>query len=172
MAREVDISTLLSRQAGTRRFTQPIGMIGPGEGGIEDCEAAYAAAQAFARAGLHVICGGRGGVMKAASAGARAAGGVVVGILPEDDIRAANPYLTVAIATGMGEMRNALIARSSLCLVAIGGGIGTLSEIALGLKWGKRVFALNSDADLPGMIKVESVNELIDVVLEWLAAHP
>ena len=65
---------------------------------------------------MAVICGGRGGVMQAAAQGASEAGGIVIGLLPEEDTRAANPYLTVALPTGLGEMRNALIARSAICL--------------------------------------------------------
>ena len=73
--------------------------------------------------------------MAAASRGARDGGGIAIGLLPEDDDRNANEWLSVAVATGMGEMRNALVARSAS---AIGGNMGTLSEMALGLKWGRR----------------------------------
>ena len=75
--------------------------------------------------------------MAAASRGARDGGGIAIGLLPEDDDRNANEWLSVAVATGMGEMRNALVARSA-SLAAIGGNMGTLSEMALGLKWGRR----------------------------------
>ena len=71
----------------------------------------------------------------AAASRARDGGGIAIGLLPEDDDRNANEWLSVAVATGMGEMRNALVARS---LAAIGGNMGTLSEMALGLKWGRR----------------------------------
>ena len=67
---------------------------------------------------------------------ARDGGGIAIGLLPEDDDRNANEWLSVAVATGMGEMRNALVARSAV--PAIGGNMGTLSEMALGLKWGRR----------------------------------
>ena len=109
--------------------------------------------------------------MQAASKGAHDAGGIAVGILPEEDVSAANPYLTVAIATGMGEMRNALIARSSVCLVAIGGGMGTLSEMALGLKWGKQVFALHRDIVLPGANIAKDVDQLIEWTTTWLLSR-
>jgi len=116
---------------------------------------------------MAIVCGGRGGVMQAASQGATEAGGIAIGLLPEEDCRAANPYLTVAIPTGMGEMRNALIARSALCLVAVGGGMGTVSEMAMGLKWGKSVFTLHADLQLPGAKAAGSISEL----LEWVAAE-
>ena len=106
--------------------------------------------------------------MQAASRGAYEVGGTVIGLLPENDDQAANPYLTVAIPTGMGEMRNALIARSSMCLVAIGGGMGTLSEMAFGLKLGKPVFCLYPEFELPGAICVADVEESVKEVLQFL----
>ena len=108
------LQQLAAIQAGAERWMQPVGIIGPGNGGEPECLAAYQVANALARAGMSIVCGGRGGVMEAASRGAHDAGGIVVGILPEEDIRAANRYLTVAIPTGMGEMRNAIIARNNM----------------------------------------------------------
>ncbi len=159
-------------QNGPERCMQPVGIIGPGNGGEVECLAAYQVAHALARAGMAIVCGGRGGVMEAAAQGARDAGGIVIGILPEDDVSAANKYLTIALATGMGEMRNALIARSSICLVAIGGGMGTISEMALGLKWGKAVFALYPDIALPGIKTAQSVEQLIEWTAGWLIRRP
>ncbi len=155
-------------QRSAKRFKQPVGLIGPGDGNAELCAAAYQIASRLARAGLSLVCGGRGGVMEAASRGAAEAGGVVVGLLPENDDAAANAYLSVAIPTGMGEMRNALIARSSLCLVAVGGGMGTLSEMAFGLKLGKPVFCLHPELELPGATPVADVNDAVHRVLSWL----
>lgn len=98
----------------------------------------------LARSGCVVICGGLGGVMAAAARGAIAAGGVCVGLLPGDDPADAAPEITVALATGMGEMRNALIARCAAAMIAIGGGYGTLSEIALALRLSRPVAALHT----------------------------
>jgi uncharacterized protein (TIGR00725 family) len=159
---------LAETQAGPTRSPLPVGIIGPGNGGSRECDAAYEVARVLAGAGVILVCGGRAGVMQAASRAAQDAGGTVVGILPEEDLSGANPYLTVAIPTGMGEMRNALIARSSVCLVAIGGGMGTLSEAALGLKWGKPVFTLHEEVSLPGARAAESVDQLLDWVVEYL----
>src|SRR5437867_13208871 len=91
----------------------------------------------LARAGAAVVCGGLGGVMAAACRGAQAAGGLTIGLLPGDDRSAANAWVTVAVPTGMGELRNGLVVRASDAVVAVGGGFGTLSEIALALKLGR-----------------------------------
>ena len=72
--------------------------------------------------------------MTAVSEGAAGAGGTVVGLLPDDDPDAANPHVSVAVATGLGEMRNAVIVRNASAVIAIGGGYGTLSEIGFALK--------------------------------------
>jgi uncharacterized protein (TIGR00725 family) len=159
---------ITARQKSPQRFKQAIALIGPGDGDTRLCDAAFLTAQRLARCGLSIVCGGRGGVMESASRGAFEAGGTVIGLLPENDDQAANPYLTVAIPTGMGEMRNALIARSSLCLVSIGGGMGTLSEMAFGLKLGKPVFCLHPEFDLPGARRVADVDEAVQQVLGWL----
>lgn len=164
------LARLAHKQRGPARHRQPVAVIGPGDGGSAECAAAYAVAHALAGAGMAVVCGGRGGVMAAASRGATEAGGIAVGILPEDDDRNANPWLSVAIPTGMGEMRNALVARSGVCLVAIGGNMGTLSEMALGLKWGKPVFVLHGDVALPGAVQATDAHDLLAKVLVCLLA--
>jgi len=98
----------------------------------------------LAERGAVLVCGGRGGVMEAACRGASAAGGITIGILPGPDPESGNRYLTVALPTGLGEARNALVAQAGQAVIAIGGGTGTLSEIALALKAGRRVIGLNS----------------------------
>ena len=97
----------------------------------QEAEWATAVGRLIAERGAVLLCGGLGGVMEAAARGAKAAGGLTIGILPGDDPADANASIDVAIATGMGEMRNALIVRAAQALIAIGGGWGTLSEIAL-----------------------------------------
>lgn len=164
------LARLAERQRGPLRHRQPIAIIGPGDGGERECAAARQVAASLAGAGMIIVCGGRGGVMEAASRGASEVGGIVIGILPEDDACAGNSWLTVAMPTGMGEMRNALIARSSLCLLAIGGGMGTLSEMALGLKWGKPVFTLHEDIKLPGSYATGTADELTAEVAAWLTS--
>ena len=81
-----------------------------------------------------LICGGLTGVMEHAARGARAAGGLTIGLLPGDDTDEANQYIDVAIATGLGHARNAILALTADGVVAVGGGLGTLSEIALALR--------------------------------------
>ncbi len=111
--------------------------------------------------------------MEAASRGARREGGLTVGILPGASRQDANPYLDVSIPTGMGEMRNALLVRSADGVVAVGGGVGTLSEIALALKLGKplagirswRAQAVSSDAHYPDL---DSPREAVATVLRGL----
>ena len=71
----------------------------------------------------------------------------------------------MAVPTGMGEMRNAIIARSGVCLVAIGSNLGTLSEMAMGLKWGKPVFVMHGDIELPGAIQALNVDDMLAKVL-------
>ena len=104
-----------------------------GGGNCSGAEAEWAAAvgRLVAERGAVLVCGGLGGVMEAAARGAKQAGGLTIGILPGSDPGAANPHIDVVIATGMGEMRNALIVRAAGAVIAIGGGWGTLSEIAL-----------------------------------------
>src|SRR5437667_2551146 len=97
----------------------------------------------LAQRGAIVVCGGLGGVMEAAAKGAKANGGTTVGILPGADPAAANAHIDVPLATGLGEMRNFLIVRTAHALIAIGGGVGTLSEIALAQRIGKPVVGLH-----------------------------
>ncbi|WP_432478035.1 TIGR00725 family protein [Nocardioides sp. GXQ0305] len=102
----------------------------------------------LAEAGAVVVTGGGTGVMEAASRGAATAGGTVLGLLPGDDRREANAHVTVAVPTGLGEVRNALLVRSVDVLVAVGGSWGTLSEVALACRTGVPVVALRG-WDLP-----------------------
>jgi uncharacterized protein (TIGR00725 family) len=165
------LDQLSAIQLSSKRCIQPVGIIGPGDGGTRECAAAHRISSLLGKAGMPIVSGGRGGVMEAASQGAFEAGGITIGILPEEDAECANRYLSVAIPTGIGEMRNALIARSSICLVAIGGGMGTISEMALGLKWGKTVFSLYEDIQLPGAKSAKDVDQLVEWVAAWLVCR-
>ena len=121
-----------------------IAVIGAGRATPEEERVAHAVGRGIAGAGAVLVCGGFGGVMEAACRGAKEAGGSTVGILPGTSREGANPYLDVALPTGLGEMRNGLIVRAADALVAIGGEFGTLSEIALALKAGKTVIGLGA----------------------------
>lgn len=98
----------------------------------------------IAVAGAVLVCGGLGGVMEAACRGARRQGGTTVGILPGDDREAANPSVQVALATGLGELRNALVVRSADAVIAVAGEYGTLTEIAFALKFGRPVVGVGT----------------------------
>ncbi len=121
-----------------------IAVIGVAAASPEEDARAEAVGRLIAENGHMLICGGRGGVMAAACRDATSAGGIAVGILPGHTADNANPWVTVPIATGLGEARNAIIARAANALIAIGTGWGTLSEIALAVKMGKPVVALGS----------------------------
>jgi uncharacterized protein (TIGR00725 family) len=130
--------------------------------------AAESVGRELAQRGVVVVCGGLGGAMEAACRGAKEAGGTTVGLLPGADRGRANPYVDVAVATGLGEARNALVARAADALVAVGGGYGTLSEIALALRAGKRVVGLGS-WEIAGM---ENVQSAADAAAAALAETP
>ena len=105
--------------------------------------------------------------MEAVAKGVREGGGVCVGVLPGYNRHEANPYVSIALATGMGHARNVIIAASSDALVAVGGEYGTLSEIAFALKMGKPVVSLFS-WDIPGVVRVSTPEEALSVVREVL----
>jgi uncharacterized protein (TIGR00725 family) len=121
-----------------------VSVIGAGDAGPDELADAEAVGRELARAGAIVVCGGRGGVMEAACRGAAAEGGMSVGLLPDADRSQANPFLTVSVPTGMGELRNGLVARAGDAVIAIGGEFGTLSEIGFALKVGRPVVGLGT----------------------------
>lgn len=120
-------------------------VVGPGDGASpEELDSAEELGRLLAEAGAVVVCGGLSGVMEAACRGARSAGGLTLGILPGRDRRDANPFVEVAVPTGLGEARNALVVRAADVVVAVGGAYGTLSEIAFALKGGTPVIGLQT----------------------------
>lgn len=149
-----------------------IAVVGPGRADDDELAAAEAAGAAIARSGAVLVCGGLGGVMEAACRGARSGLGTTVGLLPGTRRDDANGWVTVAIPTGLGEMRNALVVRSADALVAVGGAWGTLSEIALGLKLGRPVVGLRTwelaRAGRPaaGILAADDPEEAVRLALE------
>ena len=121
-----------------------VAVVGPGEASADELSLAEEVGAAVAVAGCGVVCGGLGGVMEAACRGARSEGGLTLGLLPGLDREAANGWVVVAVPTGLGEARNALVVRAADAVVAIGGGWGTLSEVALALKGGVPVVGLGT----------------------------
>ncbi len=121
-----------------------IAVVGPSAGTPAELALGDAVGRGIAEAGAVLVCGGMGGVMEAAAGGAAKVGGKTVGILPTASRLEGNPYLTIAVATGMGEARNAIVVRTADVVIAVHGEFGTLSEIALALKMGKPVVGLGT----------------------------
>jgi uncharacterized protein (TIGR00725 family) len=124
--------------------TAYIGVIGGGEAEGPELELAREVGARLAQADAVLVCGGLGGAMAAACSGAKQHHGLTIGVLPGSDRAAANPDVDVALPTGLGELRNGLLVRFSDALIAIGGGWGTLSEIAFAMRTGRPVVALSA----------------------------
>jgi uncharacterized protein (TIGR00725 family) len=121
-----------------------LGVVGSGEPDQTTDLLAERIGREIAEAGAVLVCGGLGGVMAAACRGAVAAGGLTIGLLPGMSRGDANPWIEVAIPTGLGELRNGLVVRASDVLIAIGGEYGTLSEVAFALKLGRPVVGVGT----------------------------
>jgi uncharacterized protein (TIGR00725 family) len=134
-----------------------VAVIGASRARPEDLAEAEAAGRRLAELGAIVVTGGRGGVMEAACRGAKDGGGQTVGILPGLDRADANEFVDVALPTGLGEMRNGLVARAADAIVAVGGAWGTLAEIALARAAGTPVFGVGSwELGEDGVVAVET----------------
>ncbi|MCU0819729.1 MAG: TIGR00725 family protein [Beijerinckiaceae bacterium] len=151
-------------RVGARRL--PVGVIGPNDASASELAMAEAAGRGIAQLGLPLICGGRGGCMQAASRGAAEAGGLVIGVLPSTDPLSANPFVSVPVASGIGEARNAIIASACFALVAVGGGHGTLSEIALGLKMERLVITMPDANRVDGALECSVIDTAMDAIAE------
>jgi uncharacterized protein (TIGR00725 family) len=150
-------------------MTKQIAVIGAGARNEEIERLAEEVGREIAARSAVLICGGLGGVMEAAAKGAKEAGGVTVGILPGEDKAGANNHIDIKIATAMSHARNAIIARTADALIAVGGEYGTLSEIALGLKLGKRVIAIEGAkspfTDVKGVTIAKTPKEAVEMAL-------
>lgn len=157
---------------GTRRPV--IAVCGAGAGDPQTAALAEEVGREIGAAGALLVCGGLGGVMEAACQGARAAGGLTVGLLPGSDPQAANPAVAIAIPTGMGHARNVIIVQTADVVIAVGGAYGTLSEIALARKCGRTVIGLHTwelgtDANnTPHIIPARSPAEAVALALDVL----
>ncbi len=143
-----------------------VGIIGSGSCDEKLFSIAERIGEILAEKGCVIINGGLGGIMEASAKGASRKGGIVVGVLPTADKSRANSYVSVAIATNMGHARNMIIVHSSDALIAVGGGYGTVSEMAIALKEGRRVVAIEPPVVLPGLILAKSPEEAVEKVLE------
>lgn len=134
---------------------------------------AFEVGRGVAEHGAVLICGGMTGVMEHAARGARSVGGLTIGLLPTDNVNDANAFIDIAIATGLGHARNAILALTADGVIAVGGGLGTLSEIALAVRNRKPVVGIRTwrfereRMSEPGLPQVASARE----GLEWLFAR-
>lgn len=152
-----------ARVAGSR--PPYVAVVGASHASESELAHAEAVGRGLGERGAVVVCGGRGGVMAAASRGASEAGGLVIGMLPGLDRSDANQWVEVAIPTGLGELRNGLIIRTAEAVVAVGGAYGTLSEVALALHGGVAVFGLGT-WKIEGIVPVSSPEEAVTRALQ------
>jgi uncharacterized protein (TIGR00725 family) len=149
-----------------------VAVIGAANATRDETAEAERVGQLLAERGAIVACGGRGGVMEAVCRGAAERGGMTVGILPGSDAAEGNAFLRIALPTGMGQARNAILVLAGRAVIAIGGGAGTLSEIGLALKAGRRVIGLGTwDArdrhGVPaGVVEASSPEQAVTMALE------
>ncbi len=148
-----------------------IAVIGAGDAPAEVRALAFAAGREIAARGAVLVCGGLGGVMEAAAQGAREGGGRTIGILPGYNRQSANRYIEFAIATGMGEARNAIVIGSADAVVALAGEGGTLAEIGFALKLKRPVVALAAWNEIAGLHRADTAAAAVTLALK-LAAKP
>ncbi|SVB64300.1 uncharacterized protein METZ01_LOCUS217154 [marine metagenome] len=149
-----------------------IAVIGGSNAAQKDLDAAYQVGLELAKRGAIVLCGGMTGVMEAVCKGAKEAGGTTVGIMPGNNVEDANDYIDIAIPTGLGYARNAIVAGSGRAIIAIDGAYGTLSEIGHGLGDGTPIVGLNTwrlIIDGKEDTTIERANNPLDAVEKALA---
>jgi uncharacterized protein (TIGR00725 family) len=143
-----------------------IAVIGAGSCDEDTYRMAEQAGMLLAKNGFTIICGGLGGVMEAVCKGARSEGGRTIGVLPGDNIRDANPYVSIPVATGMGIGRNIIIIRTAVAVLAIDGQYGTLSEIAFALQLKKPVVGLQSWNVSPDIIQAPNIEQAVNEIVK------
>ena len=146
-----------------------IGVIGAGDCSQEIYNMASELGHMIAQNEWILICGGLGGVMEGAAKGCYKGGGMTVGILPGEEKESANPFIHLAIPTGLGEGRNLVVIRASDAVLSIAGGYGTLSEIGLALKMGKPVIGLKTWPSIDGVDYVETPQQAMDMVVSYVS---
>jgi len=144
-----------------------IAVIGDSSCSPEEAKLAENVGELLAQRGATIVCGGLGGVMEAVCRGAKSKGGLTVGILPGQDSSMANPWVDIPVVTGIGEARNVAVIKSAQTVIAIGGGYGTLSEIAYARKSNIPVIGLNTwslsrnGREDDSIIRVQSATEAV-----------
>lgn len=142
-----------------------IGVIGGASPAPAARKLAYEVGKLIAEKGAVLVCGGLSGIMEAAAKGAKEKGGFSIGILPGNSPQDANPHIDIAIATGLGYTRNALVVLNSDVLIAVEGAYGTLSEIAYGCVHGRKVIGLET-WNIKGVIPAKTAAEAVDLALQ------
>lgn len=157
-------------------MTAYVAVVGAGVAGEDLARVGEDVGRGLGERGAVVLCGGLSGVMEAVCRGCRAGGGTTVGLLPGKDRKKANPFVDIALATDMGEMRNALIVRAADVVVALGGEYGTLSEVAFALKIGRPVVGYETwelskrGAFDDGIVRVSSATDAVAEALRLAGA--
>jgi uncharacterized protein (TIGR00725 family) len=154
-----------------------IGVIGANRPDRSTFELAEEVGREIARSGAAVVCGGLGGVMEAVCKGARQEGGLTIGIIPSDFRDDANRYVQIPIVTGMGIGRNVMLVKTADVVIAVGGGFGTLSEIAHALNIGKVVVGLDTwrlekayEKPIDNLIEARTPKDAVQMALNAIAA--
>ncbi len=142
-----------------------IGIIGGSKPDKSSYQLAFQVGRLIGEKGGILVCGGLGGIMEASARGAKQAGGLTVGILPGNYLSEANPYIDFPVATGLGYARNSLVAMNADVLIAIDGRYGTLTEIAYGNIYGKKVIGLGT-WDVEGVLKAGSAAEAVELAFK------
>ncbi|MBA7575531.1 hypothetical protein ES708_17361 [subsurface metagenome] len=126
-----------------------VGVIGGRICSREIGKTAFETGRLIAEQGWILVCGGMGGVMEKACEGSFTSGGITIGILPGNCRKDGNPFLSYSIVTGLAEVRNSIIVKSSNGVIAISGSHGTLSEIAFANLYNIPVVGIDT-WELPG----------------------
>jgi len=191
---DANLSGMARAETGERRGNRPaeneeqrrpvVGVIGDGMPGSDRERKAAEVGAALARAGVHLVCGGLGGCMEGASRGYKEANGsgICLGLLPGTSREDANPWVDLAIPTGVNSAQGALVAMAVDAAIVLGGGGGTLSEVGLLLRDGKPVIALDGTGGAAGMVGGQQLGraqvrlartpeEAVRMVLKALEAH-
>jgi uncharacterized protein (TIGR00725 family) len=148
-----------------------VAVIGAGDAPAAVCQLSFDVGREIARRGAVLINGGLAGVMESAAAGARKEGGHTIGIIPGYERRRANRHIEFAIATGIGEARNAVIVASADAVIALRGEGGTLAEIGFALKFGKPVVALDSWPEIAGLKRADTAADAVALALKLAASR-
>ncbi len=156
---------------GSARNQRRVGVIGGNTPDARSLEIAEEMGRLIAQNGHILLNGGMKGVMEASAKGAKSADGLVIAILPGKNKNEANPHVDIAIPTGLGFMRNAMVVLNSDVLVAIDGRYGTLSEIAYARIYDKPVFGLGT-WDIEGVLPLSGPAAAMEKITAYFEANP